>query len=71
VESIGNLFDPDAQIRGVFGSASGEQAVAVWRPQIVRLGIQLTIEDMLVEDDRVAVRSTGTGFFEGPSSAWG
>jgi hypothetical protein len=39
----------------VFGSASGEQAVAVWRQRIDRLGIQLTIEDVLIDDDRVAV----------------
>ena len=62
------IFAPDATIQGVTGSAPIEKALAsgsVWHQLRDGLNMELTIEDLIAEDDRVAARYTERGRWTG------
>lgn len=61
------LLAPDAQIQGVLGRGTIERVEAVWRQLIEGYGIQLTVEEMIAEGERVAVRYTERGTFRAPA----
>ena len=60
------LFAPEAQIQGVLGAGQVEEVAPIWQQLIDGLGIQLTVEEMVAEGDRVAVRYTERGVFKAP-----
>ena len=63
-EALRPLFTEDAVIQGVLGWGNiDEVAMPVWRDLHVAYGLQLTIEDMVAEGDKVAVRYTERGTF--------
>ena len=59
------LFAPDAEVQGVLGAGVLDKVAAIWKQLIEGLGIQLTIEDLVAEGDRVAARYTERGVFQG------
>lgn len=60
------LFAPDAEIQGVLGAGSIENVAIIWQELINGLAINLTIEELIAEEDCVAVRYTERGTFKGP-----
>ena len=66
VEGLVALFDPDAQIQGVLGKGQRESLVPIWHALIDGFAMHLTIEEMIAEGDRVAVRYTERGTFRAP-----
>jgi len=61
------LLAPDAEIQGVLGKGTFERVEAVWRQLIEGYGIQLTVEEMIAEGERDAVRYTERGSFRAPA----
>src|ERR1700738_2750293 len=66
LQGLRDLFAPSAQIQGVLAAGGLEKAVAIWKQLIEGLSINLTIEEIIAEGDRVAVRYTERGTFKGP-----
>ncbi|MEN6544289.1 ester cyclase [Parvibaculum sp.] len=66
-ETLRPLFTEDAVIQGVLGWGNiDEVAMPVWRDLHAAYGLQLIIEDMVAEGDKVAVRYTERGTFRAP-----
>ncbi|WP_207538605.1 ester cyclase [Sabulicella rubraurantiaca] len=68
-ERLRELFTPDATIQGVTGSAPIEKALgpgSVWHQLRDGLNMELTIEDLAAEGNRVAARYTERGRWTGP-----
>jgi steroid delta-isomerase-like uncharacterized protein len=65
LDALQNLFSPDAEIQGVFGKGLMEKVMPIWRQLIEGLAMQLTIEEMIADGDKVAVRYTERGTFKG------
>lgn len=58
------LFTPDAEIQGVLGWGNiDEVAMPVWRDLHAAYGIELTIEGLVAEGERVAARYIERGTF--------
>jgi hypothetical protein len=66
LEGLKALFVPDAHIQGVLGAGLIDKVTAIWRQLIEGLGIQLAIEELIADGERVAVRYTERGVFRGP-----
>lgn len=66
LEALRALFAPDAEIHGVLGKGQLDRIVPIWEQLISGLAIQLHIDDMVAQDDVVAVRYTETGTFRAP-----
>jgi steroid delta-isomerase-like uncharacterized protein len=66
VDAVAALFDPDAQIQGVLGRGQIENVLPIWRALVDGFAMHLTIEEMVAEGDRVAVRYTERGTFRAP-----
>lgn len=64
--TLRTLFTPDAVIHGVLGSGGLDEAMAIWRELHDAFGIELTVEDIAAEGERVAVRYTERGRFVAP-----
>ena len=47
------------------GAGGMDKVISIWRELHTAFGIQLTIEEMIVESDCVAVRYTERGIFRG------
>lgn len=66
-EALRPLFTENAVIQGVLGWGNiDEVAMPVWRDLHAAYGLQLIIEDMVAEGDKVAVRYTERGTFRAP-----
>ena len=61
------LLADDAEIQGVMGKGLFERVEPIWRQLIEGYGIQLHIQEMVAEGNRVAVRYTETGTFKAPA----
>ena len=59
------IFAPDALVHGVLGVGPLDVAEPVWRELHEGLAMELTIEDLAAEGDRVAARYTERGRFVG------
>lgn len=66
MDKLATLFSPEAEIQGVLGKGQMDKAMPVWRQLVEGLGMQLKIEEMCAEGDKVAVRYTETGTFNRP-----
>jgi len=67
LEALRRLFREDAEVQGVLGRGVVEQVMPIWRQLIEGYRLQLKIEEMIEEGDRVAVRYTETGTFVAPA----
>jgi steroid delta-isomerase-like uncharacterized protein len=69
IETLENLFAPDALVYGVLGWGGLAQVVPIWRELKAAFDIQMQVESMIAEDDIVAVRyierGTSVGSFRG------
>ncbi len=65
-EKLRSLFSADATVLGVLGKGTMDKAVEIWRMLHDSLRIHLTVEEIVAEDERVAVRYTERGQFVGP-----
>lgn len=65
VAALRAIFVPDALIHGVLGTGTLDDVEPVWRELHEGLAMELTIEDLLAEGDRVAARCTERGRFVG------
>ncbi|MBV9697053.1 MAG: ester cyclase [Gammaproteobacteria bacterium] len=61
------LLAPDAEIQGVLGKGMFARVEPIWRQLIEGYGIQLTVEELIAEGDKVAVRYTERGTFKAPA----
>ena len=61
LEALCGLFTPDAQIWGVLGWGTLEQARPVWKDLIECLAMNLQIDAIIAENHVVAVRYTERG----------
>jgi len=59
------LFEPNAEIQGVLGTGVLAKAASIWKQLIEGLAIQLAIEELIAEGDRVAARYVERGVFKG------
>lgn len=66
LEALAALFAPEAVIQGVLGKGGVDVVIPIWRQLVEGLGMQLEIEEMVAEGDRVAVRYIERGRFLGP-----
>ncbi len=66
LEALRQLFSPDATIQGVLGKGQLDKIMPIWRQLVDGLAINLSIEEMIAEQDTVAVRFTERGTFQGP-----
>jgi steroid delta-isomerase-like uncharacterized protein len=60
------IFADNAIVQGVLGAGGMDKVIAIWRELHTAFGIRLTVEEMIAEDDCVAVRYTERGTFHGP-----
>jgi steroid delta-isomerase-like uncharacterized protein len=61
VDAVCALFTPDAQVWGVLGWGTIEQARPIWRDLMESFEIQLTVDAIITEGSSVAVRYTERG----------
>ena len=62
-DTLRALYAPDAVVQGVLGSGGMDTVITIWRELHAAFGIRLTVEEMIAEGDRVAVRYTERGTF--------
>jgi steroid delta-isomerase-like uncharacterized protein len=67
LDGLKALLADDAEIQGVFGQGLFERIAPVWRQLIEGYGMQLHVEEMIAEGNRVAVRYRETGTFLRPA----
>lgn len=69
IETLENLFAPDALVYGVLGWGGLSQVVPIWRELKAAFDIQLQVESIIADEDIVAVRyierGTSIGSFRG------
>ena len=61
VDAVCALFTPDAQVWGVLGWGTIEQARPIWKDLMESFEIQLTVDAIITEGSSVAVRYTERG----------
>jgi ketosteroid isomerase-like protein len=66
VATLRQLFAPDALVYGVLGWGGMDQVVPIWEELHQAFANHLTVEEMIAEDEVVAVRYTERGTFVGP-----
>lgn len=67
LDALRALFAEDAEIQGVLGQGQMDAILPIWRQLVEGYGMRLTIEDLVVEGDVVAVRYTERGTFRAPA----
>ncbi len=56
LDALIGLFAPDARIHGVLGSGGLDEVRPIWQDLIRCFAINLEVQDLVAEDDRVAAR---------------
>ena len=64
--ALRDLFTADAVVQGVLGWGGLDVVVPIWEEIHNAFQIQLTVDDLIAEDERVAVRYIERGTFVGP-----
>ena len=64
IETLRQLFTPDALVYGVLGWGGLDEVVPIWQQLHQGLALELTAEQMVAEGDTVAVRYTERGTFQ-------
>lgn len=60
------LFTPDARIHGVTGAGRLDFALPIWKQLHEGLNMRFDVQEMIAEDDRIAVRCREHGRWTGP-----
>ena len=63
--ALQEIFAPDAEVQGVLGKGTMDKVIGIWQELHSAFGIHLTVEEIIAENDRVAVRYTERGTFKG------
>ena len=66
VDKMLSVCAPGAQVHGVLGWGGMNEAAPVWRELHDAFGLKLTVEEMVAEGNRVAVRYRESGQFARP-----
>lgn len=61
LEKLRELFTRDAMVYGVLGWGKVDDVMPIWRQLTESLAMRLTIDDIVAEENTVAVRYTETG----------
>jgi steroid delta-isomerase-like uncharacterized protein len=64
-ETLREIFAPDAVVQGVLGVGTMDKVIAIWRELHAGFGVNLHIEEIIAEGNKVAVRYTERGSFTG------
>jgi steroid delta-isomerase-like uncharacterized protein len=64
-EALKRIFAEDAIVQGVLGKGTMEKVIGIWGELHAAFGIQLHVEEMMAEGDKVAVRYLERGTFKG------
>ncbi len=67
MDALRALLADEAEIQGVLGKGMFARIEPIWRQLIDGYGIQLEIEDLVAEGNRVAARYRETGTFRAPA----
>ena len=67
LEALRALLADDAEIQGVLGKGQFEKIGPIWRQLIDGYGMQLEIQELIAEGNRVAVRYIERGIFRAPA----
>lgn len=67
LKALRALLADDAEIQGVMGKGLFDRVEPVWRQLIEGYGIQLEIEELVAEGNKVAARFTERGTFKAPA----
>lgn len=67
MDALHALLADEAEIQGVLGKGMFARIEPIWRQLIDGYGIQLEIEDLVAEGNRVAARYRETGTFRAPA----
>jgi predicted ester cyclase len=65
-DRIVELFTPDAEIRGVLGWGGLDVALPIWRELHDYMNMQLSIDDLIIDESKAALLLKETGEFSGP-----
>jgi steroid delta-isomerase-like uncharacterized protein len=65
--ALRSLLADNAEIQGVMGQGVFERVEPIWRQLIQGYGMQLHIEELIAEGNKVAARYTETGTFKAPA----
>jgi steroid delta-isomerase-like uncharacterized protein len=65
--ALKDLLANDAEIQGVLGQGTFERMEPIWRQLIEGYGVQLNIEELVAEGNRVAARYRETGTLKAPA----
>ena len=63
--TLQELFTTDAQIQGVLGWGGLDRVMPIWQELHEAFALELTVEEMIAEQETVAVRYTERGTFRG------
>jgi steroid delta-isomerase-like uncharacterized protein len=66
LEKLKESFTPDASVHGVLGWGGLEVALPIWKELHEAFKIELSVEEMIAEEDVVAVRYVERGTFAKP-----
>jgi steroid delta-isomerase-like uncharacterized protein len=66
MQMVAKLFRPDAVVQGVLGWGGMDVVLPIWREIHDAFRVHLTIDDILADGNRVAVRYVERGTFLGP-----
>jgi steroid delta-isomerase-like uncharacterized protein len=64
--ALRDIYADGAVVQGVLGTGGMEKVLAIWRELHEAFAIRLEIEEIIVDNGRVAVRYTERGTFRGP-----
>jgi predicted ester cyclase len=66
LDALQSLFAPNAMIQGVLEFVPIAEALPIWGELHAAFGIELTVESLVAESDKVAALYTERGKFRGP-----
>jgi steroid delta-isomerase-like uncharacterized protein len=64
--TLREIFAEDAEVQGVLGKGTMDKVIGIWQELHTAFGIELTVTEMIAEQNCVAVRYVERGIFRGP-----
>ncbi|BDI29445.1 hypothetical protein CCAX7_14960 [Capsulimonas corticalis] len=66
IDALRQIFTEDGQVYGVLGWGGLDEVAPIWRQLHEAFAMQLQIEDIIVQDDRIVARFTERGTSQAP-----